>query len=264
MPLGRRVKPPSGRDPSVLFRIPRRPCAVPAFGYDLWRCYELYWLNGNGRPQAGILELAYPASTGFIVESKSLKLYLSGISSERFESGPALEKALTEDLERAIEPDWISVRAASPREFPSFAPLERIPAECLDTMNMSMDPSSALDPGLLSCGDARVEESLYSDLLRTVCPVTGQPDFATVLIRYDGRAMDREGLLRYLCSYRGHRGFSEDVCTRIYEDISVRCTPDRLFVTCLYTRRGGIDITASRCTEAKGPGGLERIRLIRQ
>ena len=72
-----------------------------------------------------------------------------------------------------------------------------------------------------------MEESLVSDLLRSNCPVTGQPDWGSVQIRYRGRPIDREGLLRYLVSFRTHNEFHEQCVERIYIDLMARCAPER-------------------------------------
>lgn len=263
IPLGRKVRPPERYDPSVLFRIERRKVEGDIFGYDLWRCYEMSWLNERGRPHAGILEIAYPSTSAFIVESKSLKLYLAGISCQRFPSKDTLVRVIASDIERTVEAQWIQVRIEGPEGFGSFMPVPEIPAESLDSLDIAVERSGP-DAGLITCTDGYVEEALCTDLLKTVCPITGQPDWASVLVRYRGRPMDREGLLHYLCSYRGHAGFSEDVCTLIYTDIARRCRPDELGVTCFYTRRGGIDITARRQDRPASPGDVERIRLVRQ
>jgi 7-cyano-7-deazaguanine reductase len=264
MPLGRKAILPQGRDPSVLFPIGRRPCPVPVHGYDLWRCYELSWLNHRGRPEAGILELAYPVTSLSIVESKSLKLYLGGLANERFGSGPELEEVLRHDLANVLAPGWMEVRIIGPRAFPDMMPEEQVEGTCLDDLDLAMGDLAGPDPSMLSIGQNLQEETLHTDLLRTLCPITGQPDWASVVICYKGAALGHGSLLRYLCSYRNHQGFAEEVCERIYCDIMTRCAPERLLVTCFYTRRGGIDITPHRRTDPVGPEGVERKRLVRQ
>ncbi len=262
LPLGKRVKHPSGYDPSVLYPV-ERTLQPGVFGYDLWRAYELSWLNEKGRPMAGILEMAYDAGSRRIVESKSLKLYLSGLAWERFPSAGRLEAVIARDVGAIVEPGWIDVRITQPDGFAAFLPLVGPKAAPLDTLDVEMQDFD-LDPALLSTRQDVVEEALYSDLLRTVCPITSQPDWATVLVRYKGRAIERAGLLRYLCSYRSHAGFAEDVCSHIYRDIAGRCRPETLSVTCFYTRRGGIDITAHRCGVRVTARDVERTRLVRQ
>ena len=263
LPLGRKVKQPLKRDPSVLFAIERTPCPVPVYGYDLWRAYELSWLNEKGKPEAGILELVYPVQSGFIVESKSLKLYLGGLSYERFASAEALEQVMGKDLGRILKAGWISLEVAGPRDFPDMLPKQGVGGTCLDSIDISIDTYTR-SPGILSCGQHHKEEVLSSNLLKTFCPITGQPDWATVVIQYRGRAIDHASLLRYICSYRAHKGFAEEVCELIYVDLMEQCSPETLEVTCFYTRRGGIDITTHRRSDPVGPDGVEHTRLIRQ
>ena len=263
LPLGRKVKQLLKHDPSVLFAIQRKPCPVPVYGYDLWRSYELSWLNERGKPQAGILEVVYPVQSRCIVESKSLKLYLGGLSYERFTSAEALGEVISKDLEPILRPDWLSVRIAEPKDFKDMAPRESTGGICVDTLDISV-ATYTRSPDLLSCGKQQKEELLSSDLLKTFCPITGQPDWATVVIRYRGTAVDHASLLRYICSYRDHKGFTEEVCELIYVDLMERCSPETLHVTCFYTRRGGIDITAHRRSDPVGPERIEHVRLIRQ
>lgn len=261
-PLGRKVTAPEGRSPDVLFPIERKG-RTDLHGYDLWRAYELSWLNMRGRPMAGILEFAYPASSRCIVESKSLKLYLAGLAWERFPDVADIEAAIRQDIERIVEPDWMTLRIAPPSDFASFIPVTSPHATPLDALDVEMDKFER-DPSLLCTTEATVQESLYTDLFRTVCPITSQPDWATVLIEYWGHSIRQEALLRYLCSYRKYAGFAEDICSMIYRDIADGCRPDRLQVTCFYTRRGGIDITARRCSEPVDKDGVDRVRLVRQ
>lgn len=263
LPLGRKVKQPLRHDPSVLFAIQRKTYPLPLFGYDLWRSYELSWLNERGKPEAGILEVVYPVESRCIVESKSLKLYLGGLSYERFNSAETLSRVIRKDVHQILRSDWLSVRVVTLENCADMAPRADIGGTCLDMMDIDMD-TYARSPDLLSCGRQQKEEVLSSNLLKTFCPITGQPDWATVLIRYRGMAIDHASLLRYICSFRDHRGFAEEVSELIYMDLTERCSPEVLKVTCFYTRRGGIDITAHRQSEPVGPDGAEHVRLIRQ
>src|SRR5690606_13047604 len=117
------------------------------------------------------------------------------------------------------------------------------------------------DPGWLQVGDERVEESLVSDLLKSNCPVTGQPDWASVQVRYAGQRIDPAGLLRYLVSFREHSGFHEQCVERIFVDIQRACAPTRLSVSARYPRRGGLDINPWRSSHSGQP---DNPRLARQ
>ena len=263
LPLGKKVSQPKGRNASVLYPLPRKTYPVRIYGYDLWRSYELSWLNERGKPQAGILEVAYPVQSRCIVESKSLKLYLNGLSYERFGMVSFLEKTIREDLEHILLPEWISVHITGQENFPQMICLPHPEGICLDTLDSEID-TYRKDPDLLSCKRDLSDEALYSDLLKTNCPITRQPDWASVAIQYRGRTIDHESLMKYVCSYRDHEGFAEEVCEQIFIDLMERCVPDMLKVRCFYTRRGGIDITPLRCTERMGPDDVDRTRLIRQ
>jgi 7-cyano-7-deazaguanine reductase len=263
MPLGKDVKQPRGHDPSVLYPITRRPCPIPVYGYDLWRSYELSWLNKKGKPEVGILELAYPRESECIVESKSLKLYLNGLSQAAFDSAAEVKNTIQQDLERILVSPWIFVRIIDQKRFFELSCEPQMPGVCLDLLDVSIDIYQR-DPALLSCHKGLQEETLSSDLLRTSCPITGQPDWASVVICYRGRRIDHSSLLKYLCSYRDYAGFAEEVCEQIFLDIFEKCSPETLSVRCFYTRRGGIDITPHRLSEPIGSEDIERTRLIRQ
>jgi 7-cyano-7-deazaguanine reductase len=232
-------------------------------GYDLWRSYELSWLNGRGKPRAGILEVVYPVRSENIVESKSLKLYLGGLSYERFGAAGEVEETIRSDLERILVPEWLRVGITEQAQFSRMVCRPHPDGESLDDLDIPID-TYRRDPALLSCAQGISEEALFSDLLRTNCPITGQPDWASAEIRYQGRKIDREGLLRYLCSFRDHEGFAEEVCGLIFQDLMEKCTPGRLSVRCWYTRRGGIDISPFRSTEPVVSEDVERSRLVRQ
>jgi 7-cyano-7-deazaguanine reductase len=263
IPLGRDTPAPKGHDPSVLYRIPRKPCPFPVYGYDLWRSYELSWLNPKGKPMVGIMELIYSRESEFIVESKSLKLYLNGLSYAAFGSPLEVKDTIAQDLERILLTPWILVRIIEQSGFSNLSCETRVPGTSLDTLDVPIDIYQR-DPALLSCEEGYRDEVLSSDLLRTSCPITGQPDWASVVIHYCGRGIDHSSLLKYLCSYRDHQGFAEEVCEQIFLDISEHCSPEMLSVKCCYTRRGGIDINPLRCSTLMGPEDVKRTRLIRQ
>lgn len=263
IPLGKKTTQPKRRDPSALFPIPRKTYPISIYGYDLWRSYELSWLNKRGKPQAGILELVYPIESSCIAESKSLKLYLSGLSYEKFDSARDMEETIQNDLEGILVPDWILVRIIEQERF-SCLQLQPHPGGiCLDNLDIEINTYQR-DPALLLYGQKTIHEAVFSDLLKTNCPITGQPDWASVAIIYQGRSIEHESLLKYICSYRGHEGFAEEVCEQIFFDIKERCSTEMLSVSCFYTRRGGIDINPHRSSLPIGQDDIDRARLIRQ
>jgi 7-cyano-7-deazaguanine reductase len=264
IPLGRHVPLPTGHDPSILFSIRRGERQAGMHGFDLWRAYELSWLDGNARPSAGVMELSYPISSRNIVESKSLKLYLHGIAETRFSDGEKLVETIRADLAQALGTQDLRVRVLKAGEEPDPRWLSELPGICIDDIDIRGYPDQP-DPEVLEAHETRhAQESLFSHLLRTYCPITGQPDWASVLVEYRGKRIDPASLLKYLCSYRTHQGFSEECCERIYRDILQRCSPDRLAVSCFYTRRGGIDINPVRSSFEKDPEETARYRLLRQ
>lgn len=263
MPLGRQTPSPETYDPSVLYPIPRGGSRPGMHGFDLWRAYELSWLDKRGKPEAAVLQLVYPLASRNIVESKSLKLYLHGIANTIFAGREELLGTIRGDLEAILAAPWVHVSLLADRQGPPPDWVHDLPGVCIDGLDIGEFPDRP-DPGILTVQEDRKTESLNSHLLKTFCPITGQPDWASVLVEYRGKGIDRASLLRYLCSYRSHRGFSEECCERIFQDIGKACSPEALAVSCFYTRRGGIDINPVRSSYEKSPEESARYRLLRQ
>jgi 7-cyano-7-deazaguanine reductase len=132
----------------------------------------------------------------------------------------------------------------------------------LDTLDIEVDRYTP-DPGLLraDAGQPEGEETLYSHLLKSNCLVTGQPDWGMVVIRYRGAPIDREGLLRYIISFRRHNEFHEQCVERIFTDLLRQCRPSELCVWARYTRRGGLDINPCRRTAGlSAPAPIAEVR----
>lgn len=263
MPLGRQTPSPEAYDPSVLYPIPRGGPRPGMHGFDLWRAYELSWLDGKGKPEAAVLQLVYPIASRNIVESKSLKLYLNGISNTAFAGQGELLRTIRADLEAVLAAPWVHVSLMADRQGPPPDWVHSLPGESIDGLDIGEFPDRP-DPGILKVEENQKTESLHSHLLKTYCPITGQPDWASVLVEYRGKGIDRASLLEYLYSYRGYQGFSEECCERIFEDIGKACSPEALAVSCFYTRRGGIDINPVRSSYEKSPEESARYRLLRQ
>lgn len=255
--LGREVAYPSHYDPSLLFPIPRAPAraelgladasppnALPFIGHDRWHAYELSWLDGRGKPMVATATLAVPATSPQLVESKSLKLYLNSLNATRFDEAEAARIRIAEDLSQAAGAPVDVAFGLSP-----FSPDNADDTTCIDALEIDIDHYGPPDAGLLRAEASHVvSETLHSDLLKSNCPVTGQPDWAGVRIAYRGPRIDREGLLRYLVSFRDHAGFHEQCVERIFVDLLARCRPESLSVEARYTRRGGLDINPWRAT----------------
>lgn len=263
LPLGKKVSAPETYTPSILCPIPRKQYPSVPYGYDFWRCYELSWLTPRKKPEIAICEIVYPVESACIVESKSLKLYLNGFSSTVFTSSEEVRETIQDDLKAILSPEWIRTEIIPHEQFASLRWQEAPQGTCLDRYEVNITTFSR-DPDLLTTGEGSCEEALYTDLFRSLCPITSQPDWASVFITYRGLRINHESLLRYVCSFRSHSGFSEECCEEIFSDITHRCSPERLEVRCCYTRRGGIDITPVRSSVPTPREGIRSIRLIRQ
>jgi len=238
--------------PDVLYPIPRAEgrgqlgldATPPFFGCDLWHLYEMSWLDGEGAPVARVGRLTVPAHSPCMVESKSLKLYLNSLNNTEFASEEKLRATVCRDLGRVVEAQV--TLALCPPDDPSLAG-GTLRGECLDGLSVPV-PDPAPQADMLETMGKVVDETLYSHLFRSLCPVTGQPDWASLWIRYRGKRLVRAALLGYLLAYRNHREFHEQCVERIFLDIHRRFEPDVLEVQGLYTRRGGLDINPLRST----------------
>jgi 7-cyano-7-deazaguanine reductase len=265
-PLGHATGHPDHYAPSQLFAIARAPQraalgiidVLPFDGADVWTAYELTWLDARGKPRIAIATLDVPATSPSLVESKSMKLYLGSLAMTRFASEDEVRTAIERDLSQAC-----GARVGVILREASFAQeaIHGLDGESLDDLDVSCDAYEIDASSLTASGDA-VDETLATDLFRSVCPVTAQPDIGSVQIAYGGPRIDREGLLRYLVSYRCHAGFHEHCVERIFMDIAARCRPRSLTVHARFLRRGGIDINPFR-TDAGTPIP-DNVRTARQ
>ena len=267
LPLGKTTTTPEKYAPEALYAIPRSESreslglsgVLPFRGYDIWNAWELTWLDPAGMPHVATAEIRIPAISPNIVESKSMKLYLGSFAMSEFESASHVRDAILTDLEACagasvdVEVDAVAVTAGRrSRRLPGHS-LDRLQVEC-DTWEVNTAP-------LIADTESYVTETLNSDLLRSLCPVTGQPDTGSVLIVYEGPRIDHEGLLRYIVSYRRHQAFHENCVERMYVDILEHCRPVGLTVYARYQRRGGIDINPFRSNFESTP---QNLRLWRQ
>ena len=255
--LGRQTAYPDRYDPSVLVPVPRQDnrdvlgisnSKLPFCGADIWNAYEISWLDTKGLPRVARGRFIFPCSSENIVESKSLKLYLNSLNQHVFSHDEQVQLAIARDLtdvagstvEVYLQPFHGMQELL---EAPSGLSLDALDADCT-----TYQP----DPALLCLSDeshqfsAVVDEVLYTDLFRSLCPVTGQPDWATITVCYKGEQISHEGLLQYLVSYREHQGFHENCVEKIYCEIMQRCRPQSLSVEANFLRRGGLDINPVR------------------
>lgn len=258
-PLGKIASYIDQYDPALLFPLPRAAkrqelglgAQLPFFGADIWTAFELSWLNPRGKPQLALAHITVPCETPNIIESKSFKLYLNSFNNTRFADASEVLTRLRADLSEAA---WrgaagtstVGVRLIGPELFDQ-EPVRELDGLSLDRLDVACDRYSPA-PDLLRTtpGEPPVTETLVSNLLKSNCLVTGQPDWGSVQISYSGDAIDQEGLLQYLVSFRNHNEFHEQCVERIFVDIWQRCKPTRLTVYARYTRRGGLDINPLR------------------
>ncbi|MCP3954423.1 MAG: NADPH-dependent 7-cyano-7-deazaguanine reductase QueF, partial [Desulfobacterales bacterium] len=234
-PLGKEVPHSLHYNPGHLYPIPRIDGrqeiglgeTLPFQGTDVWNAYEISWLNTSGRPEVAIGRFVFPGNTPNLIESKSIKLYLNSLNLEHFESSENVRSTIETDL-TAVAGSPVAVHLTPADKFGEIT-VSTPPGRSLDNLDISVQ-EYRLAPELLATSTTPVEETVFSNLLRTNCPVTGQPDWGTVVIRYQGPRIDPEGLLKYIVSYREHTGFHENCVERIFVDISEQCNPAQLLV----------------------------------
>lgn len=267
-PLGRQSEYPSSYSPALLAPIPRWDGRelldmdvekLPFRGMDIWNAYEVSWLNEQGKPEVAVAEIQIPCTSRFLIESKSMKLYFNSLNQHRFVRRGDVIATLEEDLSKAAQGP-VAVKLLSPQMLLN-QPITDFPGECIDGLNVSIEHYQPAPELLKADATDIVSESLFSHLLKTNCPVTHQPDWASVLIRYRGGRIDHASLLKYLISFRNHADFHEHCVERIFMDIQQQCQPQALTVYARYTRRGGLDINPFRSTYEEPLGNF---RLFRQ
>ena len=261
-------------DASLLFPIPRAQKRAeigiaggsPFFGADIWTAFELSWLNLRGKPQLALAHFTIPAETPNIIESKSFKLYLNSFNNSRFADAAEVLQRLRADIAEAV---WrgraaqsVGVRLIGPEQF-DREPVYELDGLSLDRLDVECSRYQPA-PELLrtaAADEGAVSEVLVSNLLKSNCLVTGQPDWGSVQISYTGLPIVQEGLLQYLVSYRNHNEFHEQCVERIFMDIWTRCKPTKLTVYARYTRRGGLDINPFRTSHPQAlPGNTRTAR----
>ena len=266
-PLGQQSEYPDKYSSGLLFAIERAESRatlglgvdLPFQGTDIWNAWELTWLASNGQPRIATVEIRVPAESPNIVESKSLKLYLNSFSMSSYASANEIRDVIRQDLSRCVGSDAdVILRVPADTDGQTS---DTLPGACIDDTDVECDTWDVDATLLQSNSNDVVTESLHSHVLRSLCPVTSQPDLGSVLISYSGPKIDRASLLRYIVSFRKHNDFHEACVERMFLDIMERCGPDQLAVCARYQRRGGIDINPCR---ANFPFEAPNTRLWRQ
>lgn len=263
--LGKHTDYPTQYNPQLLFPIARaesrvKYAEIPYIqqGMDWWHIFELSWLDKTHKPQVAIGRLSIPASSPYLIESKSLKLYFNSLNFHVFSD--------TTDLIQTVERDLSQVAQANIhlQLFPVHdLNIGEIKTICIDDLmptEIEFQPNAELLQ--LEHEPKYVEEYLSSHLLRSNCPVTNQPDWGSVFIRYAGQKINHSALLAYIISYREHNGFHEQCVEQIFADIWQQLKPEKLMVYACYTRRGGLDINPCRTSDADWL--VQPVRLARQ
>ncbi len=252
--LGKQVDYEFEYNPGLLQGVPRSlsrdtldlaNSSLPFDGIDTWTGYELSWLNLKGKPNVAILECHVPITSENLIESKSFKLYLNSFNQTKFASAEDVRQVLQADLS-ACAGEPVEVKLILPEQFSSLQ-FQEFNGTLLDSLDVEIDQYSPNTQYLtVAKSEAGVQETLVSHLLKSNCLITSQPDWASIQVRYEGKAIEHEGLLKYLISFRQHNEFHEQCVERIYNDIMKHCQPDKLTVCARYTRRGGLDINPFR------------------
>ncbi len=251
-PLGKHTAIVTHYDPGQLCPIPRLATwkdygysQPPYSGVDIWNAYEISWLNRKGLPQVAVGEFRIPLTSTNLIESKSLKLYLNSFAQTKFDTLEKVSATLTADLS-ACAGEAVEVNLHTLDNFK--AEIKKPTGICLDHLDVSIEVYSR-DASLLQSSKKQVDdEKLYSHLLRTNCPVTGQPDWGSLFIEYSGNSIEHEGLLKYIVSCREQSDFHEQCTEYFFLDIMQQCRPEELTVYTRYLRRGGLDINPCRST----------------
>jgi len=232
---------------------------LPFHGVDFWNAWEMTWLARGGQPQVATVQICVAADSVALIESKSLKLYLGSFAMSEFASSATVAATIEKDLESCADGDvQVMVTTIADDADAGFGDLE---GHCIDDASIDCD-TWHVDPELLRLeSPVVVQESLVTHTMRSLCPVTGQPDNASVQIRYRGAKIDRDSLLRYIVSFRLHNDFHEACVERMFVDIKKRCDCEQLSVYARFQRRGGIDINPFRSNFEAPP---ENLRLWRQ
>ncbi|MBL7108452.1 MAG: NADPH-dependent 7-cyano-7-deazaguanine reductase QueF [Candidatus Cloacimonetes bacterium] len=217
---------------------------IPFSGIDIWNCYEFSFLEKSGKPFIGILRIEYPADSEFLIESKSLKLYLNSFNMAVFNNFYSAKKVIINDLQNCLKTSKIKIKLVKKNIFNLQKDFKNI-----DNVETKNNFEYEINPNLLIAKSVKKQEYfLMSNLLKSNCPITNQPDWGTVYIYYlaDKKQVMEESFLRYIVSYRNHNEFHEECCERILFDLVRKIQPKKIAVLCKYNRRGGIDINPIR------------------
>lgn len=271
-PLGKTVKYIDQYSPNLLFPIARNIKRkeiniqenLPFYGYDIWNAYEVSWLNNKGKPEVALAKIIFNCESEYLIESKSLKLYLNSFNNSKFVDIFSVKDIIIKDLSNASK-SKVEVNIFTIDYLDSdYHQIQNFNAINIDNLDIDCHNITNINNNILTTSAKIVEENLYTNLLKSNCLVTGQPDWASLFIHYKGQQINHENLLKYIVSFRNHNEFHEQCVERIFLDISNTCRPELLTIYARYTRRGGIDINPYRSSKPIKINALSNIRLVRQ
>ncbi|MCY7294337.1 NADPH-dependent 7-cyano-7-deazaguanine reductase QueF [Alteromonas sp. a30] len=266
--LGKSVTYQENYTPTLLQAVPRAmgrnaislKSPLPFHGVDIWNGYEFSWLNTKGKPNVAILQCVVPSTSPNLIESKSFKLYLNSFNQTHFDHQQSVLKTLKKDLSECAG-ESVEVFLEPVHRIAQTHQITEFSGECIDDIDVEISQYQPAPELLRTSVSEHVSETLVSHLLKSNCLITSQPDWASIMIRYQGARIDQANLLKYLISFRQHNEFHEQCVERIFSDIQSRCHPEKLTVYARYTRRGGLDINPIRSNfETHFPN----LRLVRQ
>lgn len=267
--LGKQASTSEEYDASLLFRIPRSENRVhygiddahlPFIGFDVWNCYEVSFLTDNGLPVSRVMKMVYPADSEFLVESKSLKLYLNAfnmdccgktISEAESYVCQTITRDLSQLLETQVKVSFFDSTSEENKPFSAFSNADlrlMIPLEVQESLKFTQFKET---PDLIR---SKVTTELHSyvfrtDLLRSNCRVTNQPDWGDLFVQMTTyHEIELSSIMEYLVSFRQENHFHEEVVEMIYKRFMDILKPEKLMVAAMYTRRGGIDINPIRAS----------------
>ena len=248
LPLGKKITYPEKYDPSLLVGISREESRNRSgvtlepnsfYGLDSWTAYELSWLNLEGVPKNAVLYASYESSSKNFIESKSLKLYLNSLNNKKFNSLSDLLALIKHDLEQCVSSEVEIEIRNTPKDFVKES-------KSIDLVEINSEEGVEEDAPWVSADEA--SEELSCSVFRSLCPVTGQPDWATIRVTYSGKRINYQKLFSYLLSFRNSQAFHEECVEKIFSDLKKFCAPNELTVRANFLRRGGIELNPVRST----------------
>ncbi len=237
IPLGKKSTIPKKYNPSLLIALKREKITDKInYGIDTWNAYELYWLNDKKIPTTALCQITYASHSDYIIESKSLKLYLNSLNNTSFKSTKSIKETIKKDLEKKISTP-VSITFNKEKTIKKI----NIPIIKIEKKITMIQPFTTF-----KFQNSLIKETLYTNTFRSICPVTSQPDFATLFITYSGKKIIKQTLYNYLANFYNKAHFHEECIEIIFNELFKTNQIKELTIQGSFLRRGGIDITPIR------------------